>query len=65
MIKEISYVLSNYPDHNLSSQAAREHISKAILNYFEEKSIVLYTDLDRHRNKINDKQLNLFDNEDK
>ena len=65
MIEEISHVLSNYPQYNLASQAACEHISKAILNYFEDKSIILYTDLDRHRNKINDKQLNLFDNEDK
>ena len=43
----IKYVLENYPEANLASDAARDMIATAILNYCDKEGIVMYTSLDK------------------
>ena len=46
MIDDFMYVLENYPDANLRSEAARRTIATSHVNYMCEHHIVTFTDLE-------------------
>ena len=46
MIDDFMYVLENYPDANLRSEAARRAIATSLVNYMCEHHIVTFTDLE-------------------
>ena len=49
MIDDFMYVLENYPDANLRSEAARRNIAESLIRYMCEHHIVMYTNLDAVR----------------
>ena len=50
MIDDFMYVLENYTDANLHSEAARRLIATSLVNYMCEHHIVTFTDLEGARN---------------
>ena len=50
MIDDFMYVLENYTDANLHSEAARRMIAEALVKYMCEHHIVTFTDLEGVRN---------------
>ena len=50
MIDDFMYVLENYPDANLHSEAARRMIATSLVNYMCQHHIVTFTDLEGARN---------------
>ena len=50
MIDDFMYVLENYPDANLHSEAARRMIATSLVNYMCEHHIVTYTNLEAAKN---------------
>ena len=49
MIEDFMYVLENYPDANLDSEAARRMIAESLVNYMCQHHIVTFTDLEGAR----------------
>ena len=50
MIDDFMYVLENYPDANLHSEAARRMIAESLVNYMCEHHIVTFTNLEAAQN---------------
>jgi len=50
MIEDFMYVLENYPDANLHSEAARRMIAESLVNYMCEHHIVTFTNLEAAQN---------------
>ena len=49
MIDDFMFVLENYPDANLHSEAARRIIATSLVNYMCQHHIVTFTDLEGAR----------------
>tara|TARA_Y100000034_G_scaffold115069_1_gene151872 strand:- start:629 stop:811 length:183 start_codon:yes stop_codon:yes gene_type:complete len=60
MVEEITYVLENYPNANLSSTVTREIIAKAIQNYICETNLVMQAHLSECNDVYDEEQLELF-----
>ena len=50
MIDDFMYVLENYPDANLHSEAARRNIAEALVKHMCDHHIVTYTNLESVKN---------------
>ena len=57
MIEDFMYVLENYPDANLHSEADRRLIAESLVNYMCEHHIVTFTD---YGGAINDPNMKEF-----
>ena len=53
MIDDFMYVLENYPDANLHSEAARRMIAESLVNYMCEHHIVTFTNYEAAVNDPN------------
>ena len=56
MIEDFMYVLENYPDANLHSEAARRMIATSLVNYMCEHHIVTFTNYEAAVNDPNMKE---------
>ena len=57
MIDDFMYVLENYPDANLHSEADRRLIAESLVNYMCEHHIVTFTD---YEGAINDPNVHRY-----
>ena len=57
MIDDFMYVLENYPDANLRSEAARRNIAESLIRYMCEHHIVTFTNYEA---AINDPHMEEF-----
>ena len=57
MIDDLMYVLENYPDANLRSEAARRTIATSLVNYMCEHHIVTFTNYEA---AVNDPKMEEF-----